>query len=144
MFRLRVCCKILKRLFNLVMAIALVWRNQSTDFQCVLNTWVLHAENIVFNTPNINKNFKSSPPEVFLRELKICRKYTGVHPCDFNKVAKQLRHGCSPVNLLHIFRTPFPMNTSGGMLLELKSSSIHRHHENKIYSYNTYCLINLW
>ena len=33
--------------------------------------------------------------------------------CDFNKVAKQLyfitllRHMCSPVNLLHIFRTPF-------------------------------------
>ena len=23
-----------------------------------------------------------------------------------------LRHGCSPVNLLHIFRTPFPKNTS--------------------------------
>ena len=33
--------------------------------------------------------------------------------CDFNK----LRYGCSPVNLLHIFRTPFPKNTSGGLLL---------------------------
>ena len=28
-----------------------------------------------------------------------------------------LRHGCSPVNLLHIFRTPFPRNTSGWLLL---------------------------
>ena len=28
-----------------------------------------------------------------------------------------LRHGCSPVNLLHIFRTLFPKNTSGGLLL---------------------------
>ena len=41
---------------------------------------------------------------------------------DFNKVAKQfikitLRHGCSPVNLLHIFRTPFPKNISEGLLL---------------------------
>ena len=27
-----------------------------------------------------------------------------------------LRHGCSPVNLLHIFRTPFPRNTSGWLL----------------------------
>ena len=26
---------------------------------------------------------------------------------DFNKVAMTLWHGCSPVNLLHIFRTPF-------------------------------------
>ena len=28
-----------------------------------------------------------------------------------------LRHGCSPVNLLHIFRTPFLKNTSGRLLL---------------------------
>ena len=38
--------------------------------------------------------------------------------CDFNKVAK---HSCSPVNLLDIFRKPFPKNTSGqnteGLLL---------------------------
>ena len=27
-----------------------------------------------------------------------------------------LRHGCSPVNLLCTFRTPFPKNTSGGLL----------------------------
>ena len=37
--------------------------------------------------------------------------------CDFNKVAKQRRHGCSPLNLLHIFRTLFLKNTSGGLLL---------------------------
>ena len=28
-----------------------------------------------------------------------------------------LRHGCSPVNLLHIFRTPFSRNTSGWLHL---------------------------
>ena len=28
-----------------------------------------------------------------------------------------LRHVCSPVNLLHIFRTPFIKNTSGWLLL---------------------------
>ena len=44
--------------------------------------------------------------------------------CDFNKVASNfieiaLRHGCSPVNLLHIFRTTFPKNTSGRLLLLL-------------------------
>ena len=41
---------------------------------------------------------------------------------DFNKVESNfteiaLRYECSPVNLLHIFRTPFPKNTSGGLLL---------------------------
>ena len=37
--------------------------------------------------------------------------------CDFNKVANQLGHGCSPVNLLHIVRTPFLKNTSGRQFL---------------------------
>ena len=43
--------------------------------------------------------------------------------CDFNNVALlcnfieiALRHGCTPVNLLHIFRTPFSKNTSGWLL----------------------------
>ena len=33
--------------------------------------------------------------------------------CDF-KMA--LRHGCSPVKLLHSLRTPFPNNISGSLL----------------------------
>ena len=52
---------------------------------------------------------------------------------DFNKVAKatllkphfafsnfikiSLRYGCSPINLLHIFRTPFPENITRRLLL---------------------------
>ena len=71
--------------------------------------------------------FRSSRPELFLRKgvLKICSKFTGEHPCrsvismkllcNFIEVA--LRHGCSPVNLLHIFRTAFLKNTSGWLLL---------------------------
>ena len=44
--------------------------------------------------------------------------------CDFSEVACNfikitLRHGCSPVNLLHIFRTPFPRNTSEWLLMYL-------------------------
>ena len=31
--------------------------------------------------------------------------------CNFIEIA--LRHECSPVNLLHIFGTPFSKNTSG-------------------------------
>ena len=43
---------------------------------------------------------------------------------DFNKLAKQLYWNrtsawLSPVNLLHIFRTPFPENTSERLLLKL-------------------------
>ena len=58
--------------------------------------------------------------------LKICDKFTGEIPmpkCDFNKVASNfieilVRHGCSAVSLLHIFRTLFPKNTSGQLLLK--------------------------
>ena len=51
--------------------------------------------------------------QVFLGEgvLKIYSKLAGEHPW----------HGCSPVNLLHIFRTPFCQNTSGGLLLAIES-----------------------
>ena len=36
--------------------------------------------------------------------------------CNFIEIA--LQHGCSPVNLLRISRTPFPKNTSEGLLLD--------------------------
>ena len=39
------------------------------------------------------------------------------------------QHGCSPVNILHIFRTPFSKNTSEGLFLEKlseKAGKVHR------------------
>ena len=53
-------------------------------------------------------SISSSPPKSLLR---ICSKFTGEHPCrsvisiklQINFVEITLRHGCSPVNLLHIF-----------------------------------------
>ena len=65
----------------------------------------------------------SSHPEVLLRKgvPKLYTKFAGEHPCrsvisikllcNFIEIA--LRHGCSPVNLLPIFRTPFPRSTFG-------------------------------
>ena len=63
---------------------------------------------------------------------QIYRK-TPMPKCDFNKVAKQftLTHGCSPINLLHIFRTSFLKNTSGGLFLVLKVSEYLFLHEIK-------------
>ena len=55
--------------------------------------------------------------------------------CDFNKVVSDfieiaLPHECSPVNLQHIFRTPFPKNTSRWMHLNFlgfnMSFTIHK------------------
>ena len=67
---------------------------------------------------------RSSPPKAFLGKgvLKICSKFTEEHPyqsailikLQSNFIEITLRHGCSPVNLLHILGTPFPKNTSEG------------------------------
>ena len=43
--------------------------------------------------------------------------------CNFIEIA--LRHECSPVNLTHIFRTPFPKNTFEGLLLDVKKITEH-------------------
>ena len=76
--------------------------------------------------------YRSSPPEVFLGKvvLKICRKFEKkitILPWCFIEIILgmgvlywiTLRHGCSPINLLHIFSTPFPKNTFGGLLLNV-------------------------
>ena len=60
-------------------------------------------------------------------DLKIYSKFTGEHPCRSvilikllcNFIEIILRHGCSTEYSLCIFRTPFPKNTSGGLLLIL-------------------------
>ena len=70
---------------------------------------------------------QSSRLEIFLEKvaLKICTKFTGEHPCR-NVISIKLicifiqitlQHGCSPGNLLHIFRAPFSNSTSGWLLL---------------------------
>ena len=66
--------------------------------------------------------FRTSLPEVFLGKdfLKICSKFTGEHPCRSAisiKLQITLPHGCTPVNLLHISRTPFLKNTSERLIL---------------------------
>ena len=64
--------------------------------------------------------------------LKMCSKLPGERPCqsaiskklqsNFIKIA--LRHECSPLNLLLIFRTSFLKNTSGLLLLNNYTGSL--------------------
>ena len=75
---------------------------------------------INYKNKNIERKvLRSSRPDVFLGKgaLKICSKFTGYLLCNFIEIA--LQNGCSPENLLHIFRTPFPKNTSGWLFLEI-------------------------
>ena len=78
--------------------------------------------------------FTSSHPEVFFGNgvLKLCSKFTEKHRWQSatsikllsNLIKITLRHGCSPGNLLHLFRTPFPKNTFGRLLV-IKSNQLH-------------------
>ena len=51
-------------------------------------------------------------------EIKEMQQVYRRTPIQSNFIEITLRHGCSPVNLLHILRTPFPKSTSEGMLLD--------------------------
>ena len=92
----------------------------------------------------ILKKQKQPPRGVFKKKcsenMQQIYTRTPMHKCDFNKVAKQsnfidiaLQHGCSSVNLLHIFRTPFPKNTSWWLLLE----KLGRLNKSKLLTYMT-------
>ena len=98
---------------------------------------------------------RSSPPYVFLWKgvLKICSKFTGEHSCQsvvsiklpssFIEIA--LRHGWSPVKLLHIFRTPFPRNTSRWLLLSLSCWREERRLQAlMIDDGQYYCRVKIW
>ena len=78
---------------------------------------------------------RSKPQEVFLGTafLKICSKLTGEHSCQStisiklqsNFIEITFWHECYPVNLLHIFRTLFPKNISGEVLLNTRFEYIY-------------------
>ena len=93
-------------------------------FQCFN---ISHAD-MVFSSAicfcHEKNHFRSSPLEAFLGKdvLKKCSKFTGEHPCRSvisvtllcNFIEITLRHGFSPVSLLHIFRIPFPRTALEG------------------------------
>ena len=84
---------------------------------------------------------RSSHPEVFLGKgvLEICIKFTGEHPC---RSASSIKLFYSPVNLLHIFRTHFPRNTSGQLLLIMSEKGFGQNQWPR--SYSSMKEINFW
>ena len=84
---------------------------------------------LVIKNHSISTFSRSSRTEVFLAKgvVNICTRFTGEHPCRSviwiklicNFIEIILQHGCSPVNLIYIFRTYFLKNTSGWLLLLL-------------------------
>ena len=101
---------------------------------------------------------RNSHPEVFLGKgvLKICSKFTVEHPyrsaisikLQSNVIEITLRYGCFPVNLLHIFRAPFPKNTSGRLLLIKGNTDSPNKPRNEVVNRGTWCneyaLVTAW
>ena len=84
-------------------------------------------ESIHWDNQKLVDTIRSSGSKVFWGKgvLKIYNIFTGEHPyrsaisikLQSNFIEITLRHGCSPVNFLHIFRTYFYRNTSWWLLL---------------------------
>ena len=88
---------------------SIFWKNTSCQRFC--NNYLQKQPSGV-----IKKRCSENMKQIYMR--------TPMLKWDFNKVIKQgnfievtLRHRCSHVNLLHIFRTPLPKNTSGRLFL---------------------------
>ena len=60
--------------------------------------------------------------------------------CNATFIEIRHRHGCSPVNLLHCFKTPFPKNNSGG------AASGYRWRKMGCFckSHSSNCAVNIW
>ena len=96
-------------------------------FLFIFASHVLQAYKLSSKETTLSTKMQKQPPRGVPRKsvLKICSKFVREHPyrgvisiklfCNFIEIT--LRHGCSPVNLLHICRTSFRKNTSGRRLL---------------------------
>ena len=81
------------------------------------------SENIKYDTRNyaISINDQKQPSRGVLKKrccenMQQIYRRTPLPKCNFIEIS--LRHWCSSVNLLHVFRTHFPRNTSGCLLLK--------------------------
>ena len=62
------------------------------------------------------KRYSESMQQIYRRTR--CRSVISIKLlCNFIEIT--FRHGCFPINLLHIFRTSFPKNTSKQLLLHM-------------------------
>ena len=103
-------------------------KNTSMDFRKVIGMSYICSKahcgpcqtSIMKLFTKIHQGFRSTRQELFLGKsvLKRCNKFTGEHPCrSVISIKIALRHGCSPVTLMHFFRTIFSKKTSGWLLL---------------------------
>ena len=120
-------CFILQPLFFLL---GITWLLPSLILLCYLMIFTYSGCNyILAEFFNGNVIYRKEPSRAVLKKrfLKICSNFKGENPCWSvisikllcNIIEITLQHGCSPLNLLHIFRTSFSKNTSGDCALSI-------------------------
>ena len=92
-------------------------RNKDTRAMSLASFWLLYCYLWTYFTPCSSVsivNFEHVIAGWVYCILDLLENYNAFQS---NFIEITLRQGCSPVNLLHIFRTPFHKNASGGLLL---------------------------
>ena len=114
---------------KLILLHSTAWSNWSLTTHRGIFSWISNITSLQKKVENMIYHFNSeaTPPEMFLGKdvLKTCSKFTEEYPCQSvisiklqsNFIEIALWHVCSPATLQHIFRTRFPMNNSGRLLL---------------------------
>ena len=107
-----------------------ICETESMHNACLSAEWFQRIVKIILSVHNMWGIQKQPSRGVFLGKgvLRICSKFTGEYPCRSaisikplcNFIEITLLHGCSPVNLLHILRTPFLKNISERLLLHVR------------------------
>ena len=108
---------------------------------CIYNLRI--KQRFILNRTWIN-SYVSSRPDVLLGKgfLKTCNKFTGEHPCrsaisikllcSFIEIA--LWNGCSPINLLYIFGSPFFKKIFHYFSISVRFFPFHRFLQKKLES----------
>ena len=99
---------------SLVSDVSMGLQKETSDMKCV-------------KCKDTKMTFRSNHRRCSVKELVLrsFAKFTGKHLCQrlfFNKVAglrMNLWHSCFPVNFAKFLRTPFSLNTSGRLVLQL-------------------------
>ena len=123
---------------QIVLRLYMVIYNRNTFWQRKLGCLISSCDWCYFCYASYVSKKQKQPSRGFFRKrcFEICSKFIGEHPCQSvisiklpcNFIEIRLRFGCSPVSLIHIFRTPFAQRTSGEVpsKKQVRSNSFHR------------------
>ena len=105
--------KLIKELWKALRSLGLKFKHYRPNFPPNFGIKDKFEDLFKFSQKYHKKFFSASTFEIRWKDFTTKKNY----PLQSNFIETTLRHGCSPVDLQHIFRTPFPKNIFGRLLL---------------------------